>query len=227
MRKKLVVLGGVALAICAAHAREAEAKLIRYEINGKRYSYSTNNHQQTREARQRIDAANVAAAAKARADAELATNPLVKIFGSRTQREAADAQSRLEQNLGRRETTDLESTSSVKRRRAEPRRSKRAYARAERKRSREARVERRSRSAPAQKRAALAPETYRANSRKAEPKPSEAQTRIEPAPKLPVIERTQVSDGQPAKNAAPAKVSDDSVASSLMDFVNQVRKALP
>ena len=39
----------------------AEAKLVRYEINGQRYAFSTNNRQQVREARQRIQAAQEAA----------------------------------------------------------------------------------------------------------------------------------------------------------------------
>src|SRR5918997_640912 len=98
MSKRLIGCGVIALGVCAA-AGSAQAKLVRYEIDGKRYSYSTNNIQQTREARRRIEAANAAAAAKTRAEAELAVNPIARLFGSRAQREAAEAQARLQQSV--------------------------------------------------------------------------------------------------------------------------------
>jgi hypothetical protein len=78
----------------------AQAKMVHYEINGQRYSYSTNNRQQVEEARRRISAANAAEAARAKAEAERTANPLVKVFGSQAQREAAEAQARLQQLLG-------------------------------------------------------------------------------------------------------------------------------
>jgi len=62
-----------------ATAYEARAKMVYYEINGQRYSYSTNNRAQVKEARQRIDAANAAEAAKAKAQAERSANPLVAV----------------------------------------------------------------------------------------------------------------------------------------------------
>jgi hypothetical protein len=42
----------------------AQAKMVRYEINGQRYSYNTNNRQQVEEARGRLAAANPAYAAR-------------------------------------------------------------------------------------------------------------------------------------------------------------------
>jgi hypothetical protein len=51
MRTGSVVSGVLAVAL-GATLGSAEAKLVRYEINGQRYSYSTNNRQQVREARQ-------------------------------------------------------------------------------------------------------------------------------------------------------------------------------
>src|SRR3954469_16964598 len=72
----------------------AEAKLVRYEINGQRYSYSTNNRQQVHEARQRIQAIQQAAAVTGQADAARAANPLVRVFGSPTQTNATEAQAR-------------------------------------------------------------------------------------------------------------------------------------
>jgi hypothetical protein len=79
----LVMLGG------------AQAKMVRYEINGQRYSYNTNNREQVEEARRRIAAANAAYAAWLKADAERASNPLARVLGSPTQREATAAQARL------------------------------------------------------------------------------------------------------------------------------------
>ena len=75
----------------------AQAKMVRYEINSQRYSYSTNNRQQVEEARRRIAAANAADAARANAEAERASNPLATVLGSPIQREAAAAQARLKQ----------------------------------------------------------------------------------------------------------------------------------
>lgn len=77
----------------------AEAKKVTYEIDGKRYSYSTNNRAQTAEARARIEAARVAEAARARAAAEKGQNPLAAVFGSQAQRDAVEAQNRLQHVL--------------------------------------------------------------------------------------------------------------------------------
>ena len=69
--------------------------MIRYEINGQRYSYNTNNREQVEEARRRLAAANAAYAAWLKAEAERASNPLARVLGSPTQREATAAQARL------------------------------------------------------------------------------------------------------------------------------------
>jgi serine phosphatase RsbU (regulator of sigma subunit) len=230
MSRKLIGCGVVGLAFCVA-AGGAQAKLIRYEIDGKRYSYSSNNIQQTREARRRIEAASAATAAEARAEAERTGNPLVKIFGSRAQREAAAARTRLQETMASRaapdDDADLESTSSLKRNRAEaPQTTKGVKARAERRQAlREARLERRRlASARAQRRAALNAETQHV-ARK-EVAPAEARHRAEPASKLPAVEIIPVGSSQPSKNSLPETGSMESAA-SLMEFVNQVRKALP
>ena len=98
MKKGSVFSGGLAVALWATLGT-AEAKLVRYEINGQRYSYSTNNRQQVHEARQRIQATQQAAAVTAQADAARAANPLVRLFGSPTQTNAAQAQARAQQVL--------------------------------------------------------------------------------------------------------------------------------
>ena len=95
MFKPLVVLLTASLSLgammCCVNAREA-----RYEIDGQRYSFDTNNRQQAAQAWQRINAATAAYRARAKASAELAANPLVGVFGSEAQREANEAQARLE-----------------------------------------------------------------------------------------------------------------------------------
>src|SRR4051794_36168548 len=154
MRKALLWLGGLGAALWGS-SDAAEAKLVRYEINGQSYSYSTRNRQQTLEARQRIEAAQTAASAKAQADAERAANPLAGVFGSPTQANAAAAQARAPPALAQTPTQPpggqparvaAETTGSVHSR-AERRRAQ-AEARAERARARrEARAERRSRQA--------------------------------------------------------------------------------
>ena len=47
----------------------AQAKMVRYEINGQRYSYNTNHREQVEEARRRLAAANAAYAAWLKAQA--------------------------------------------------------------------------------------------------------------------------------------------------------------
>jgi hypothetical protein len=98
MNKTLMLLGASIVAQGMMFSG-AEARLVRYEINGKQYSYSTNNRAQTAEAKQRIAAAKAAEAAKARADAEKSKNPLAAAFGSSTQKEAKEADERLRQIL--------------------------------------------------------------------------------------------------------------------------------
>ena len=102
MTKVLTTLGASVVAL-GALLGGVEAKTVFYEINGERYSYDTNNRQQTANARQRIEAAKTAEAATAQAAAERASNPLVAIFGSQTQREGAAAQAQLQQIIAEQE----------------------------------------------------------------------------------------------------------------------------
>jgi NADH dehydrogenase/NADH:ubiquinone oxidoreductase subunit G len=102
MTKVLMTLGASVVAL-GAFLGGVEAKTVFYEINGQRYSYDTNNRQQTATARKRIEAAKTAEAATAQAAAERASNPLVAIFGSQTQREAEAAQAQLQQIVAEQE----------------------------------------------------------------------------------------------------------------------------
>src|SRR4051794_40068773 len=97
MPKRLVFFaGGIASLVMLGGA---QAKMVRYEINGQRYSYNTNDREQVQEARRRLAAANVAYAAWLKAEAERASNPLAPVLGSPAQREAAEAQTRLKHFL--------------------------------------------------------------------------------------------------------------------------------
>src|SRR3954467_7577393 len=98
MIKVLTTLGASVVAL-GALLGGVEAKTVFYEINGQRYSYDTNSLQQTATARKRIEAAKAAEAAMAQAAAERASNPLVAIFGSQTQREAAADQTHYSRSL--------------------------------------------------------------------------------------------------------------------------------
>ena len=90
-------LGGAVVLALASLAGRVEARVVRYEINGKVYAYDTTDRQQVERARQRIEAANAADAAQAAANAELARSPLAVLFGSPAQSEAAAAKARLQQ----------------------------------------------------------------------------------------------------------------------------------
>ena len=213
MSKKFVGLGVVAF-VLGVTGDGAEAKLVRYEIDGKRYSYSTNNRQQTRDAQERIKAANAARDAKARAEAEAAANPLARIFGSQAQRDAAEAQARIQQAAPQQDTTESEATGSVKRGRRESRR----FGQSGRRAVRQARVQRQRQF---QRRAALTTPA-RTDARRSGEAPSETQIRAEPAPK---VESPSAASQQPARQTPPENGSRESASSSLADFVNQVRKA--
>ncbi|QRM28013.1 hypothetical protein [Microvirga sp. VF16] len=98
MNKTLILLGA-SIVTHGMMFSGAEARLVRYEINGKQYSYSTNNRAQTAEAKKRIAAAKAAEAAKAKAEAEKSKYPLTAAFGSSAQREASEAEERLQKLL--------------------------------------------------------------------------------------------------------------------------------
>src|SRR4051794_14810737 len=118
MKSMLATLGVSAVAL-GSSLHGAEAKKTFYEIDGQRYSYENKDPQQVAAARKRIEAANAAEAAKAKADAELAKNPFAGMFGSKAQRDAAQAKAQLEQLIAeqsqgtaatRRERTPLTET---------------------------------------------------------------------------------------------------------------------
>jgi hypothetical protein len=96
---------GVVTVFFGLSVGSVHAKTVRYEINGQRFSYSTRNRAEVAIARERINAANAAAAARVKANAELAANPLVRIFGSKNQKEAKAAEANLAGTLARAPST--------------------------------------------------------------------------------------------------------------------------
>ena len=101
MARAAPVVGALMVGLSVAAASGAQARTVRYDIDGQRYSYSTNNRQQAAVARERIAAAKAAADARAKAEAESSANPLVRAFGSQAQREAAAADAKLREVLAR------------------------------------------------------------------------------------------------------------------------------
>lgn len=202
---------------------------MRYEIDGQRYSYSTNNIQQVKEARQRIEAANAAAAAKARAEAERAANPFARIFGSQAQREAAEAQARLSQSATTGTEADVASTSSVGSSRAQGRalsgtRTKTRIAR--RLALQEARLERRRKLKTDRAQVVAARSLARPDARAEGETPPAPRSQIKPIPAStsPAIETPQTARA-PSTSSPGEPARKESGGDSLADFVNQVRKA--
>jgi hypothetical protein len=232
MRKRIVLLAFVCVSP-ALVGGAAEAKLIRYEIDGKRYSYSTNNIQQTREARARIAAAAAAKAARERAEAERAESPLAALFGSPAQRQASQAEARLQEVLTSSRQEEIDATSSVKR----PRAGRRADARrARREAEREARRERRHKRLAVRAEQALRPTGNAARAGEAAapvaapPLPTAAPV-VPAAAAPPPAGLTLVPPSLDQAHLAPAPALPPAVVvrprddGSLTDFVNQVRRA--
>lgn len=92
MARAAPVVGALMVGLAASGA---QAKSVGYEVDGQRYTYSTNNREQAAVARERIAAARAVADARAKADAERAANPLVQVFGSQAQRDVSAAETRL------------------------------------------------------------------------------------------------------------------------------------
>ncbi len=95
MNRISVALGASAFAL-AVTASVAMARTVSYEVNGKRYTYESTDRAQVAAARALIAAANAADAAKAKAEAERNGNPLVRVVGSPAQKEASDADERVQ-----------------------------------------------------------------------------------------------------------------------------------
>ena len=91
----------------AAIAIPAKAKIIQDQINGQVYSYSSQSRAQIEAARLRINAANRANELRERARAERESNFFVRLFGSRTQTAAAQAETELQRILEMPATTEV------------------------------------------------------------------------------------------------------------------------
>ena len=112
--KKAIAPFGIGAVVLGFLIQGAEAKKVDYEIDGQRYSYELTNREQVEIARKRIEAANAANAAKARADAKRASDPIAAVFGSQLDREAEQAQANLKRLIAEQE----QSAAEAKRRQA-------------------------------------------------------------------------------------------------------------
>jgi hypothetical protein len=93
--RKLIAIAGTTALVFGGLIDFVDARTRSFEIGGRQFSYETTNPQQITAARKLIEAANAADAAKAKADRELAANPLAKLLGTQAQKEAAEAQAHL------------------------------------------------------------------------------------------------------------------------------------
>ena len=205
-----------------------EARKVYYEVDGQRYSYSTNNRQQTKEAHSRIEAAKARSSSRARGDAERAANPLAGIFGQ-APRPAAEGSGAAEPA----QAEPVSDVGSIRRRtsRVAERRQTHRETRAEKARERkQAAAERRA--ALAERRAALAERRLRiarerrekllaarrksaAPEARPEPDRPEPQPSTRPAqPAEPVVARSDPARAGPQPSARPAQPAEPVVARS-------------
>jgi hypothetical protein len=96
---KSVALVGPALLGVFMPLSAAEAKRIRYDIDGQTYSYDSNDRGQAAIAQERIQAAKAADEARAKASAQRRASPWVRLFGSPVQTEADMAEAALKRAL--------------------------------------------------------------------------------------------------------------------------------
>ena len=92
---------GASLIALGLSVSVAEGKAVSYEIDGQRYTYDSHNRGQAALARKRMSAAKAASAIRAKAAEERAANPLVRVFGSKTQNEAKAADAQLQELLAK------------------------------------------------------------------------------------------------------------------------------
>ncbi|HEX8164806.1 MAG TPA: hypothetical protein VF601_03350 [Beijerinckiaceae bacterium] len=229
----MACLGASAVALWAMTCG-AEAKKVYYEIDGVRYSYSTNNHQQVREARERINAANAADAAKAKAQAERAANPLAAIFGSPAQSAAKEAETRVRQAVSGEPAAVPEAAAAAesresRRARREARRERALARAAARKPVVQATAARRPERAPAEAAAKVAvPEPAAAGPQGTDPRASGVKSVFYDL--ATGIKTVHMADGTVHEELFdPRSLPDAGVAAGadLTDFVNGLRKPTP
>lgn len=204
----------------------AEARKVYYEINGKRYSYNTNNRAETEAAKKRIAAAKALEIAKAKADEEKSKHPLVAAFGSTAQREARQAEEKLKQLLSEETPTTRSSQSSLERRAG--RSDKRQDTRKDNKKREPDPVLASQQPALPDAFAAVAPPPV------AEPvsTPHQAKVRsvsfnVETGIKTVIMVDGAVEEEPFDSSVLPHLVPEQGQANSLTAFVNRLRKAAP
>jgi len=242
MNSTRIFLGASVIMLCVA-STGVEARMVTYEINGKQYSYSTNNRAQTALAKKRIAAAKKAAAAKAKADQEKAKHPLVAIVGSATQQEAKEAQEALNALLGEKAevaAAEVETSPAAERRvdRREKRRDDRkndikrevATASAPQRRTEKAAAPTPPAPAPAPTHVAAASTPPALPAQASPPHPSKVRSisfDVETGIKTTIMVDGAIEEEPFDSSVLPHLAAEQGRASSLMAFVKQLRKAAP
>lgn len=233
MNKKIwMSLGTTALALLLMSGG-AEARKVSYEINGKRFTYDTNDPQQVAAARKRIEAANAADAARAKAEAEKASTPLVSVFGSQAQNEASQAKARLEQVLAEEDAAEAarkQERPSASRRDVqvrEPAEDQAALAddgRDKKDRSKDTAGDRRVPASVATTDAAEEPATQQVGTK---PMVKSVSFDIESGIKTIIMSDGSIQEEPFDSNMLAKLAFEQDSSGSLTDFVNQIRKASP
>ena len=102
---RIVAVAAASLCIFVSLKGSASAVTKSYEVGGRLYKYDSRDPLQVRAAQKLTDAANSADAARARAEAERASNPLVRLLGSKVQTDAIQLQKHLERAIAEHEST--------------------------------------------------------------------------------------------------------------------------
>jgi hypothetical protein len=224
MYKPLALIGASVFAL-GIMVEGVEAKKVYYEIDGQRYSYSTNNREQVATARKRIEAA------KAKAESERAGNVFVSIFKSQPQAESATPPDPSEQTGSIRDQTAVSKLQRPSRMTKDERRKSHANGKAREPTRSEAKWQS----------AALKQDHARPRAT-SEPQPSVAAEPLNPqAATTPMIKSvsfdvgsgiktTIMTDGSILEELFDSSMlsklaSEQGVSGSLTDYVNQLRKA--
>ncbi|PVE24369.1 hypothetical protein DC522_10905 [Microvirga sp. KLBC 81] len=210
----------------AAMSSGAEARKVYYEINGKRYSYSTNNRAQMEEAKKRIAAAKAAETAKAKADEEKSKHPLVAAFGSTTQREARQAEEKLKQLLPE-ETSTTRSSQSPPERRADQSDKRQDPRKDDKKRESATALATQQPALPKALAAVALPLVAEPVSTPHQAKVRSISFNVETGIKTIIMVDGAVEEEPFDSSVLAHLVPEQGQANSLMTFVNQLRKAAP
>ena len=212
----------VCLLALACFAGAAQSKLVRYEVDGQVYTYSTNNNQQVQRARRHMEEARLAEQAKA----ERAANPLAKLLSWKPRPEAAQPQPQLVQSLSEPEGPSATMAERGREGREEVRASRRRAAVEAAQRRRQVAEERKTRRELSERQVAERRVAQRRAARRQAAEVTEP-ARPQPASGTVVPDRTGSLGTKPSSYSSMVKDPADPQA-YMMAFVERVRgKARP